>query len=208
MDLSDEGTRVLLFGYSRQIQKEIQHIIPDTVIIICLSYYYINEYFADAPGDYSVDKTGQIIEKVNNVLNRSSCYGFKEIKSLNAGIYTWKFRLNGKYTSMYIGITSKYEKLKEDFWNMYDGYNYCITSTGRKKSCGKGSDYYTNGYAAGDIIKMELNLNKKTLKYYKNDHDQGVAYSNIKCGELINYKMAISFLHKKSKLTLLNFAIS
>eukprot|EP01084_Bolivina_argentea_P076375 138409_1 len=45
----------------------------------------------------------------------------------------------------------------------------------------------------GDMIAMELNVQNRTLKYYVNSTDQGIAVENVSFGDNVKYVMAVAF---------------
>ena len=53
---------------------------------------------------------------------------------------------------------------------------------------------------------MELNLETKTLTYYQNGQNMGVAFHDIDTGPDIKYRMALFFAVGDSKAKLISFA--
>ena len=55
------------------------------------------------------------------------------------------------------------------------------------------------------VIVMELDLKMKTLSFGLSEQSLKPAFENIKCGEDIQYKMAVSFENKDSKVQLIKY---
>eukprot|EP01083_Nonionella_stella_P185006 673442_1 len=65
---------------------------------------------------------------------------------------------------------------------------------------------YNDGFKAGDIIGVYLNMDMNTLKFSVNGSDHGAAFDSIKLNEKDNvngYRLAVSLQHRPHKLTLL-----
>lgn len=214
----DECDRDLVYGYIHEIQKELPsedcafYVIPNGIILICLSFYWIKECFIFAHNDYKIDPKGMIINKINRSVN-TSAFGKTKIGSVSDLSYIWTFKVIKRNTSMYIGITSKYGVLDQDFWRPKDSSNYSVTSAGSKVSREERDSAWNMRFDTNDTIKMELNLFKKRLVYHKNDphgkliHKSRVAFDNIDIGQHISYAMAVSFYNQDCSLELIDFQI-
>eukprot|EP01084_Bolivina_argentea_P304824 526530_1 len=65
-------------------------------------------------------------------------------------------------------------------------------------------DYYGCVWKECDELKMELNVQNRTLKYYVNAKDQGIAVQNVKFRENTTFVMAIS-VNTPAEIKLINF---
>ena len=166
------------------------------------------DYFDKVPNTYDVLDDRKII-CCNTGWKNESVFGKYVIPSSKGGIYTWTFKVIHYDTSLYIGITSDIAgKFSDCFAENTTGSNYAAYYCGYKLSKGVKKDY--NSFKSlnhGDIMKMELDLNKKTLGFWRNDENLGPAYKNIDVGDKIKYKMAISMLNKDTKIELSSFKV-
>eukprot|EP01084_Bolivina_argentea_P161906 281782_1 len=94
-----------------------------------------------------------------------------------------------------VGITSN-RKLKENFYENKDDPNYAYYPM----DCKKFSKSISNAYGRRSInwgesftISIALNLKTKTINFFKNGKDQGIAYKNIATGKNIKYSLAVFF---------------
>merc|ERR1712154_722043 len=65
---------------------------------------------------------------------------------------------------------------------------------------------YNDGFKAGDIFGVYLNMDMNTLKFSVNGNDHGAAFDSIKLNEKDNingYRLAVSLQHRPHKITLL-----
>ena len=206
----DEDTENLVRGFIRNIQESMLLIIPDPIIMIVLSFYYLGEYFKDFNKSIfgCVDKDCQILKCVSTNSPWSSIYGNVIASSDKSEKYIWKLRFN-KLNSGQIGISSNYDVNERFFFNK-KSYNYSFYSDGMKVSRYDYNDYcdkqgVVTRYKQGDVITMILDCELKQLSFHKNDEDLGVAFDNIGCGQDIKYKMAIYMYHKHEEVELLDF---
>ena len=64
---------------------------------------------------------------------------------------------------------------------------------------------YGAGVKIGDIVKMELNTKDKTMQFYQNEHDHGIAFRDIEFHQDITYYLAI-YLESGSDIEIIDFA--
>ena len=60
-------------------------------------------------------------------------------------------------------------------------------------------------YGKGDKIKIVLNLENVTIKFYKNDIDLGIAYENIQKSKDLKYKLAVYLHWRQDSVSIINF---
>jgi hypothetical protein len=96
----------------------------------------------------------------------------------NSGRHYWAIQVGGDET--YVGVARKEMSQLDNYlgcdanswaWN-YSGYISTQASTSVNTS-------YGGSFGRGDIIGIALDMNKKTLSFYKNGQDMGVAFSNL-----------------------------
>eukprot|EP01083_Nonionella_stella_P209723 759935_1 len=122
----------------------------------------------------------------------NTVYGDITIDATHIGIsrYCWEIKIMKMKNNMCIGIDSNRKYQQSDFSNYhrefstYDrppkGKFYSYGSDGAIYSCNTmDGENYGYPYKQGDIVRMEVNLNTKTLQYYINDKDQGIAIEEI-----------------------------
>ena len=201
----DKYTKHLLYGFTRNIQKDICLIIPDPIIVIILSFYYLPEYFKDFDKSIfqCINTNDTQINTLSDNTSWSSIYGNIMISSDKQQKCIWKLRLNEFSDVFMIGISSICDIDKRFFVNK-NSYNYCYYSKGYKGSKEKFETYGTK-MGKGDIITMILDCKLKQISFHENDKNLGVAYDKIECGEDIKYKMAIYAYYKNTEIELLEF---
>ena len=213
------------------MEKTISLAIPELIIVICTFYYYHFERFTAHGDKIKLIEYQSIATKCENKSAADdlddpyhSVYGnIGIIGSNKANKYTWTFKilcLPGSSTwneNLYIGIDSSNKScVNDDFsqpmtvalinqkyhlyaWgsdqHMYfknDGYTYSSRSYGKY-------------WRADDIIKMELNMNEKSLRFYLNDVDQGIASQDIQFKEGETYYLAVAIGDAGTSLKLISF---
>ena len=205
----DDDTKYLLHGYIRNIQKSIDNIIPDIIINVILSFYYISEYFHIFEDKYYkiVKDNNQIIQCIKSH-HDASIYGNILIDcDGNQQRYIWSFRINKKYPTnhFYIGISSTYETMQRYYWNTLSS-NYCLQLDGYKWSKDHPQEYTKEKFENGDIVDMILDLNLRQLSFMKNGTiNLKVAYKNIDIEPKIKYRMAIRMDNEDDELELIGF---
>merc|ERR1712190_267688 len=105
--------------------------------------------------------------------------------------------------SIRIGICGSTAKGDQVFTGTASGYGYGDDGT----ICTGGNVMdYNDGFKAGDIIGVYLNMDLNTLKFSVNGADHGAAFDSIDLNEkddINGYRLAISLQHRPHKLTLL-----
>ena len=177
----DQRTKDLVFGYARMFNTD--SIIPMEICYICLLFYYcIPEYFVQCGKEMEIISSDENNGKINDIAqikNKEDRWSWIPIqgnmiinpaKNPNA-IIQWTVKINIKFSM--IGIHSSYSLHNND-----PDYHWY------------GASNYDDQFRKGDIIKMELNVPKRQLIYYKNDKLSKVAFDNIKLNK--KYHLAIT----------------
>eukprot|EP01084_Bolivina_argentea_P304825 526532_1 len=90
-------------------------------------------------------------------------------------------------------------------YSMYDGESVIATKSLYDRHDHEYWDYdYGCVCRQGDELKMELDIQNRTLKYYINSNDQGIAVKNVQFIENTTFVMAIS-VNSPVEIKLINF---
>eukprot|EP01084_Bolivina_argentea_P258630 436109_1 len=208
----------IVSGYMRHIQDLIFNITEFPYIFtICLMYYSDSEYFTTIGQDISVYDYNKVLSSY--ALDMSYCYygdgtsyGNIPINNNSALKYIWTFKLFTMDQSIVaIGIDSS-NKLHTnnafyDCDNKQPYYAVEMISIGGcsfKYCMDMPQIQYGQSINDCDEIKMELNVKCRTLKFYINDCDQGIAFDDIDFKNDIQYYMAV-YSWKVPRITLTGF---
>jgi len=104
---------------------------------------------------------------------------------LNEGIHEWEIELTQFYVNAYscmVGVApTSYTSYTSSQMIGYSGH-----IPGWSFACGQGQKYYNGSQTAygrtcaqGDVVRVRLDMDKKTIEYFVNDQSQGVAYTGI-----------------------------
>ena len=209
----DEKTKFIVSGYIRKCQLLLQsknnayYNIPLLVEHICISYYWIAEYFS---------KYGKgIAIKMDD--SCSTLYGNIQIDHYPM-IYKWTFKIIQNIDQMDIGIAdwdgADGDHIDDRFTESCQSYNdprrfYAMDERGLKISFHDRmyTRYSNHGRIDnGDLITMtlDINLSSSTLSYSINGEDQGIAFRDIEFKNK-TYKMAIFMECKQDQIQLVDF---
>ena len=208
----DQRTKDIVNGYIHKVQTLIcghdnnpYFIISDLIISLCIIYYYQSEYFSVWGSEMMIKSS--YLEKQNIVEMRSgnwnTAYGNLQInaKNYSNSILKWKIKiLNDAW--MCFGLDASNKKyLRAVFWSRQaakDGNKfYCYRSDGFKYSHNNTltvqyGERYGGDYHAGDEVTLELNVKHKTIKFYKNSEDLGIAFKDFDGSVTYNFAVTIS----------------
>eukprot|EP01084_Bolivina_argentea_P155838 271557_1 len=204
MKFVDQYTIDLVHGY---INESLQYLpidnVPKLVTTTCILFCFIKEHFHEYGNCMTINETLDIISMRSVRIKRNTVYGMLEINpKTNTIIYIWTIKIlkhNGAY-NIYIGIDSSqypFYYRNADFTNNDGNPHYSYGSSGRIY-CFEDTisgEEYGKEWTEGDIIKMKLHTKNKTLKYYVNNIDQGIAFKNIEMKNKI-YHMVVSLCSK------------
>ena len=192
----DDNTRNLLKGYIRSTEKSMDKMIPDEIMFIILSFYYLNEFFKDVCSECSLTENKTNIKVIAGC--NKNAYGYIHIDSMNDnGVsHHWKFRLGSMEIDgeTSIGIV-QCDVMKFHGLYMAEGRGYGYCGEGYKMvPLQDDADYdmiiEKARFKPDDIVEMVLNLKKRSLLFMINN-EESVSIDNIKVGENIKYKMAV-----------------
>ena len=208
-DKIDPNTKNLVHGYARNIQKSMDQIIPEAMIFIILSFYYLSEYFKEFEPDlYEHTINNRTIKSIKHDSTNGTVYGAVSV-SLSDHIQKciWKFKIiTNRMNYIYIGICSTYQTKGIFYYSRGKESNaYCLQLDGYKWTDSDPDEYTVQPFNEGDIISMELNLDLKHLIYAKNGNGLGIAYNNINLDDNVTYKMAVIMRDKGDEIELTDF---
>eukprot|EP01084_Bolivina_argentea_P273291 465483_1 len=221
----DDETKKLIFGYVRNIENLCN--VPMAIKHLCLFYSLETEEFGKHSKKLIVSSSTKY--KYNDIayaeslpkFSRSNVFGSIVIDSNKHPntIYSWTFKLTSNHTLFStslpsIGIVSNVISVDDYCFNMYVGgkkhylyshYGWDISS-GKVRFKNRSCDYNASCHIeSGDMIKMEVDLKHKTLKYFQNDKDLDVAFEDIDLN--FKYCLAISFPPWSNQVQIIDFSI-
>ena len=202
----DPVSQCIVFGFIRCIEQSLSKMrsIPMEIFSMCLLYYYNPEYFTNH-GDYISLKNGDKTMEHNSDNEYDTVYGNLEINDKDYIKCSWTFQINKLNDNlvMGIGISCNRRVINDMFAGSENTYAYEAYRIGELHSKGDLTEYGCP-WKDGDIVKMELDVENKTLRYFVNSEDQGIAVQDINFDNDIKYVMAM-YLDEKSIVTLLEF---
>ena len=175
---------ILVFGYIRTNNNAF----PTEIMKICHAYWGFFE-FDTWHKEFIIDQYCSL--NSDQTIATSSCampicvYGTKPVK---CGIFKWKLRLNetGHGQLPLIGIIKnditylsrhQYQNIE---WYLGKGGYLLVGDTGHTVSADRRIvENYAKKLKKGDIIEICLNLIARTLRFYINGKDHGIAFRNI-----------------------------
>ena len=215
----EQTQKDIVYGFIRGAQQLLPneensyYNIPSLVIFTCLAYYYNTEYFSKYGEAIELNDEKDTIS--NETWSGYTAYGQIDIFDGECAKFEWEFYVINLDDYIAIGIDSSNKGYTEqefhdcDNKNAYYAYESdspygLIYSYQKSHSPPKIQEMYGNYLLEkGDTIKMELNVVDKTLKFYINDKDQGIAFKHIDFTDNKRYNMAVMLT--KSKVKLINF---
>ena len=158
-------------------------------------------------------KTNDIVEQVIDGYWYSAFGKFIiDAKNNSNSIFKWTLRYtrsSGTISSVSVGIVSngKYNTDQYCFTNPCDYEFYawetawrCTRNKSRQNEQHNYGGYIKDGQS---IIIIELNLKNKTIRFFQNDKDLGIAFDNINMD--LQYRLAASFAQQGNKLQIIDF---
>ena len=210
-----KDSHFLVFGFIREHQLLVSDlIIPSPIYLLCLMYYYLQNYFGIHSSRIQV--TGDQNETITSKESKDSCaYGYHWIHSMSNKLITYKIKINhgfNAYQDSDIGISASDTFIDEDFASSTNIY-YAFDADGDKWSvvddvsfCQIYDEEFDDGYKAGDIVTMQLDLFNSTISFYVNDRFKGIAFDDIKKGENIRYKLAVMLAKSGDSCTIIEYS--
>lgn len=218
----DNKSTKLVFGYIRLTHSCLlssnRYELPIGIVHICLFYYHLTEEFDVSKHSDDIDVT--IDSAINKTSEWNSVYGLVHIdkETFNDNIITWSIRIHAKNDPVLeIGIleVKERENHSENFFVAKDGYCYGLYVTSYSQildthitfECSsKLGKIRIEPNSSDNLIRMELNVKNKTIKYYMNGVDFGIAWNDIDFST--KYSLCISLLKLDASVKLEKFEIS
>ena len=211
-----QHTKDSVFGYIRRYQNILgqDKVIAPLIYHPCLSYFHIKEYWtAYHPKLCELNEDKSIVTHTygDERLSPSSIYGNILTKRDSPSIYKWKFKIiknaDGRGKCLYLGIDSSKKKYIADDYSWDNEYHHYAFGDGNKYSLDTveteyGTEEY-RGFYDGDLVEMELNTKKKTIKIYINGNDQGTAFDDVDIDR--EYNMGITLSQKDTSVQIVEF---
>ena len=201
-----QSIKDIIFGYLRNNQQILfksknnpYYNIPQLVAFIILSFYQNVEYFSEHGQSIKLNKKTNTISHEGK--EYGTAYGNININGEINALYIWTIKILLDRKCIYIGLDSSNKKFINDDFSDYatnnnDFYAFCDGYIYNQQILE--DEYSELSVKNNDIIKMELNTKDKTLKYYINDKDQGIAFKNIAFKNKI-FNLAIGFLSRSTE---------
>ncbi len=182
-----------------------------------LSFYYNPEFFTDHGEGIQLDKAGNTCKCIKH-FKANSVYGNIKInKKMYCNKFIWDFKIlnANKDVVVAIGLDSSDKHYPDTLFDngifnsnsFYSFESIYRDGISRIQRVGSTGDKYGHCYSdpdKQDVVTMELDTNKETLKYYLNGDDQGIAVDNISFDDDEEYIAAIS-MNCEIEIQLLRF---
>ena len=223
----DERSKLLVFGYVRSVESALQ--LPNTpplIMHLCLTFYYLNEYFARALRNCFVISDDKLtVTKIDEHpdWNHTICLN-EEIQSMSNAIVTWQFKIiqrsvdeafdGGNFIrtiTMGFGILSNCSAIDKDIvyddpafiphYVAYDG------SLGWKFKNGIGAGKSNLRIVTDDIVTFVLDLKQQLFTFKINDEADQILFDNITISQDIKYTFGVQLNAKDDSVSLTNFSI-
>ena len=199
----NERTLNIVNGYMRGAQILLPYQsnpyfnIPALIVNLCLGFYNNPEYFTVCNEGLKLKDEEKVIDSDSSY--DGTCYGYVDIMNDTDWKYVWTFKIikYPQWSLLAIGIdASDKAYFDEDFHDCdneshYYGFEIYCNGSGELYTLEKRKGRYGVMVGDGDVIKMDLNVNDKTLKYYINDQDQGIAFTDVYFDSNTIYHMAV-----------------
>ena len=207
-------TQFTVFGYIRQNENKLSLFcnITDIISYLCLSYYYIAEYFEKVGDDMKISQDGMTITKIinnNNWNNTSYCH--KWIDSNIDQIVEWRFKINELDCGFGICLclVSRDDKLNEKCifdapcYTLYDDADHDIQDI--NAIIGNSNDIDQLDFDKHDEISVILNTKHREIHLQKNKNEKILFVKNISINHGIKYKMAVTMYEQFNSVSLISF---
>ena len=187
---------------------------PDTSCSPCIvdaicAYYQSKEHFKECPNSMtlSADKLG-----IDAYFGDGTVYGAMDIDDKHGLKFAWSLRLSTMDTSIVaIGIDASQHKCTDEAFHDCNAQSHLYAlellpmgAHSFKYQRGSTHEEYGCVVKDGDEITMELDVKRRTLRYYNNGADQGIAFEKVCFPDGIRYRLAV-YAWKAPSITLTEF---
>lgn len=211
----------IVIGYIKNEQKLLTlsispNKIPMGISYLCILFYYEDDCFNkdQCAKEMEIDETNSIVAIKQSGGGFKKALGAMDIFDRNDGIsriYSWTFKILDHKPDMaqviYIGIDSNDKSKNESSLNIV---SYALGTETRTAGFTMDNGSYKNiflewKYGKGDEIKMELNMEEKTLRYWINNENIDCVLQDIDFAKNMKYNMCVCAAMDGLSLQLLNF---
>ena len=187
----------LIGGRSRGLSKQEQKV-PEPLAIESVDEE-ATDYFSLSGSNLKTDRQTVTCTRQSNGNSSHSAFGTQLV---SRGRIEWMIKIDTGH-SIRIGVCGQTESVDRNFTETKYGYGY-----GDDGNIYFGGSHieYNDGFKAGDIVGVYLNMDMNTLKFSVNGADHGAAFDSIKLNDKDNvrgYRLAVTLQHRPHKLTLL-----
>ena len=210
------STQKLIYGYIREYQHKfkLSSNIPSSIVDICVFMFYRiyqYEYFEKCGKDLKISgNKSDTISKQRYAWNYDNiAYGAKWINSNDSNVIRWTIKCikQGQFKNgVIIGIVAYEIDIDQDpRWNengvpsyfLMDGVFYANTKPINERQIKYG--------VQDSVLTMQLDLKSATLSYNIDGESYDFEINNIKKGDDIKYKLAISMWYENQSFQLTKF---
>ena len=209
---ANQRIKDLINGYIRL--KYTNNNVPVVINYICLLYYLLKDKFGKHGRSLKLSSSNQNSTDFDIVVhdNRSdwnTVYGTVEIDTskYKNGIASWTVKVGDP--EILIGIDSSNHRHidryltgdDEDPYYAWYGLTGCLHQLGSYH-------YKEKMFVGGDVIKVELNIAKAILKFYKNGEDINLQFDNIDTSKIYSVVVCPSLITTVQKIFTLFFSLT
>ena len=216
----NKKSKLIVCGYIRSQHKLLfesnQHPLFQNVIIslqaLCTLYYHSYDYFDLVHFAMILSQDGQTLTRPtisgNNFAN--SNYGKAIIPSMDTFISRWYLKMEHLTNSFIVGVSSRPFIKGLGFTSNNNNYHYAFYVNGEYK-LKRYENLTFEGTRYGSrlnndfILCLELNLKNKTISFYINGVNQGVAFNHIATGDDIKYRFSITLGYCDNSVSIVKF---
>merc|ERR1711933_701527 len=157
------------------------------------------DFFSLSGSNLKTDRSSVTCTRQSNGNSAHSAFGTQLVAR---GRIEWMIKIESGH-SIRIGVCGSTDSVDRLFTETKYGYG-----SGDDGNIYFGGSHieYNDGFKAGDIIGVYLNMDMNTLKFSVNGADHGAAFDSIDLDdkdEINGYRLAVSLQHRPHKLTLL-----
>ena len=210
-------TDILVFGYMRLEGKTYNVSIPDEIMRLCFSFWFLDVCDvwskAQSCSCYTID--GPNAELINLPKDKNEFWMMSAFgtQSVSQGIFEWKIRFKTAIQWICMWIIFDDEEVirqseRSNSYSFNEGEGCCLlNSLGNMyhHACNYGNCGFTESFQDKDtLITMTLDMDKHSISYKINDKDYGVGYDGLyKDKYRLAVTMCISYVRSGDGLELL-----
>ena len=209
----DQDTLHLLHGFIREAQNLVDPVIPDSILLIVLSFYHLSEYFASHGREMTMIDEFTV---AGAPYGDRSAYGAKIIPSNSEKIYIWEVKVNHIDSNgglICIGIVDNECDIIDDQFSTENFSLYVL------ESGGVGATHYKftrvtsqilseRPFKGGDILELTLDLKQRTFIIKVNGGDRGFVFQEVRKAASLHYKLGVTMRRVKTSVTISSFRVS